>query len=338
MDDLVLVTGASGFIAKHIVLRLLQEGWRVRGTVRGQERADEVRSVVEVHGGDSSRLEFAFADLSSGEGWFQAAGGCRYLVHTASPFPLIPPCDADGLVSLAKRGTEYVLRAAARAGTERAVVTSSVAAVLYGHPAGRASSFAEADWTNTKARAVSSYARSKTLAEKAAWDVARETGLSLSTINPGLVFGPVLDKRLGTSAELVALLLRGRVPALPDIAFPTVDVRDVATAHVRALTVPVTGRRFLLAAPDELTLPGVAAALSEAYPDRRAKLPRHRIPASLLRMVGRFSPGVAMLADDIGRAKTVDTTPARELLGLDFIPARTAALDLAESLLRNGCV
>ncbi|WP_294646159.1 NAD-dependent epimerase/dehydratase family protein [uncultured Aureimonas sp.] len=336
--DRVLVTGASGFIAKHIVLALLAEQFDVRGTVRGGGRADEVRAVVRSVGSDPERCEFVEADLGSDAGWAEAVAGCRYVLHTASPFPLVQPRRPDRLVELARQGTDTVLRAAARAGAERAVVTSSVAAVFYGYPRDRTRPFDERDFTDLTSRAVSPYARSKTVAELAAWEVSRETGLPLSTINPGLVLGPVLDSRLGTSAQLIASMMKGRLPLLPDIAIPSVDVRDVARAHVLAMLAPEAGRRFLLAAPETPSLLQLAAYLAEAFPDRSRRLPRHRLPSALVRLGALISPGAAMLADDLGRAKAVDTSPARERLGIQFIPAREAVVTLGESLARHGCV
>lgn len=336
--DRVLVTGASGFIAKHIVLELLRCGFDVRGTVRSRERADEVRSVVLAAGEDVGRCKFLEADLSSDRGWDAAVSGCRFVLHTASPFPLVQPRRPEPLVALARDGTASVLHASARAGVDRAVVTSSVAAVFYGHPRDRVRPFDEADFTNLASAAVSPYARSKTVAEFAAWDVARETGLALCTVNPGLVLGPVLDPRLGTSAQLVASMMKGRIPLLPDMAIPSVDVRDVARAHVAAMLAPEAGRRFLLAASQTPTLLQLAGFLAEAFPDRRRRLPRHRLPSVVVRLGAQFSPGAAMLADDLGRSKAVDTAPARDVLGLSFIPARDAVVALGESLLRHGCV
>lgn len=336
--DKVLVTGASGFIAKHVVLELLSEGFEVRGSVRNAERADEVRRVVAASGHDPARCEFVETDLESGAGWDAAATGCRYVLHTASPFPLLSPGRGEALVATARKGTDFVLRAAARADVERAVVTSSVAAIAYGHPSSRTEPFGEADVTNVESRSVSSYARSKTLAERTAWDVSGETGLPISTINPGLVLGPLLDGRQGSSAKIVSMMLRGWIPFLPDIVVPAVDVRDVATAHVRALVAQQVGRRFLMTAPDTPSLPDMAAILADAFPDRRWRIPRRILPSSVLRLAGALSPGVAMLAEGAGRSKPMDTSPAREILSIEFIPARDAVVATAESLLRHRVV
>lgn len=336
--DRVLVTGASGFIAKHIVVELLRHGFDVRGSVRNDQRAEEVRRAVRASGEDADRCEFAGADLGSGEGWLAAATGCRYVLHTASPFPLVTSRQGRSLVATARKGTDFVLRAGARAGVERAIVTSSIAAILYGHEAMRMHPFGEGDFTNLKSRAVSSYARSKTEAELLAWDLSRETGLPVSTINPGLVLGPLLDARQGSSSKIVGLVLSGRVPLLPNIAIPTVDVRDVATAHVRAMVAPEAGRRFIVAAPDVYSVPELADILAEAFPDRARKIPRRKLPDAVLRAAGIVSPSVAMLIARTGRATSLDTAPARDILGLDFIPAKDAVVAMADSLVRNGCV
>ncbi len=336
--DKVLVTGASGFIAKHVVVELLRSGFVVRGSVRSASRADEVRAAVRAAGEDPSLCEFIEADLGSGAGWDQAAAGCRFVLHTASPFPLFRGGGDRALVETARGGTDVVLRAAAREGVERAVVTSSIAAVVYGHSPLRREPFGEGDFTNLQSRAVSAYARSKTIAELHAWEVARETGLAISTINPGLVLGPLLDARMGSSAKIIHLMLSGRIPLLPDLTFPAVDVRDVARGHALALTVPDVGRRFILAAPEALSLPEMADVLADTFPERRKAIPRRRLPSFALRAAGLVSSGAAMLAADTDRPKRLDTRPAQDSLGLRFIPVREALVALGHSLLRHRCI
>lgn len=245
--ELVLLTGVSGFIAKHVALKLLNAGYTVRGTLRRMDRSDEVRAALAPylteHAGE---LTFVQADLESDAGWADALQGITALVHTASPFPCAQPKDAATVIRPAVEGTERVLKAAAVAGVTRVVLTSSTVAVL--NEAKPDTLQDEADWCDIHLPTTTPYAKSKTLAERAAWEIAKARGLRLSTINPGLVFGPPLDEHYGTSLALVERILKGRDPMLPPTGLPVVDVRDVAEMHLRALQRPETeGRRYIAA-------------------------------------------------------------------------------------------
>jgi nucleoside-diphosphate-sugar epimerase len=190
----VLVTGGSGFIGSHAILQLLAAGHQVRTTVRSMKREADVRAMLKEGGTDANdRLTFAVADLEKDGGWPEAMAGCEYVLHVASPFPKNVPKHEDELIVPAREGTLRVLRAARDAGVKRVVLTSSFAAIGYGHPRQEAP-FDEKVWTNTESRGTTAYVKSKTLAERAAWDfIAKEGGsLELSVINPVGVFGPVL--------------------------------------------------------------------------------------------------------------------------------------------------
>lgn len=245
IDKPILITGISGFIAKQCALELLTHGYAVRGTVRRMAKADEVRATLATYC-DTTKLTSVEADLLSDTGWAAAMEGVGGVLHVASPFPTGEPRDPDELLRPAVDGTLRVLRAAVAAGVPRVVQTSSMAAVMAGHPHARTKPFDEEDWTDTDTPGVTTYYRSKTLAEKAARDFVKSAGGSLhfSTVNPGLVLGPVLDNDIGTSAEVIQMFLRGKYPGTPRIYFTVVDVRDVAKMHRLALesTEPSGGR------------------------------------------------------------------------------------------------
>lgn len=330
---LVVLTGASGFIAKHIARQLLEGGYRVRATLRSPQRAEEVRAAVlpglAPDAGD--RLSFARADLLSDAGWPEAMAGAQALVHTASPFPADQPRDPHDLLRPAIEGTRRALGAAAGAGVPRAVVTSSVAAVV--HP-GPPEVQDESDWLDPDAPGTAPYDASKALAERAAWDLARDRGLALTAINPSVVLGPLLDDGSGTSVALVRRLLRGGDPLVPRINFSVVDVRDVARAHVRALATPASAGERVIAAAGYLPLPAMARVLKTAYPDRR--IPTTPAPDWLLRALAPVLPQVRDAVPYLGRRDLVSNAKARALLGLDFIPPEEALLATAESLIARG--
>src|SRR5579872_4819373 len=260
----VLVTGGSGFIGSHTILQLLAAGHRVRTTVRNLQREDDVRAMLRRGGvAPVERLSFIGADLEKDMGWAEAVDGCEYVLHVASPFPETVPKHEDELIVPAREGALRLLRAARDAGVKRVVLTSSFAAVGYGQ-APRQTPFDETSWTDPQGDDVRPYVKSKTLAERAAWDfVAREGGdLELSVVNPVGVFGPVLGPELSTSILLVQRLMDGALPGCPRLYFGVVDVRDVADLHVRAMTHPgAKGERFLAVAGDFMSILDIAQVL-----------------------------------------------------------------------------
>ena len=330
--DRVLVTGASGFIAKHIVLQLLEEGYAVRGTVRSTEAQASVISSIGGQGVSTGRFDLVRADLTRDEGWDAAMDGCRFVVHTASPFPASLPKDKFALVPIAQGGAVRVLGAATRAGVERVVMTSSVAAVYYGHAPSEGRIFGEADFSDTGADSISAYAVSKTMAELAAWEAVAGQALELSVINPALVLGPLLDRSFGTSAGLVRSMMRGRLPLIPDIAFGIVDVRDVALAHVRAMTAPeAAGRRFILSG-GLLSLSDIARIIRAAYPALSWKLPLATLPKWVIIAAAIGSSSAAQILPEVGPLKHLDVDPAKTILRVVFRSPETAVEALAASL------
>ncbi|KQT60246.1 MULTISPECIES: NAD-dependent epimerase/dehydratase family protein [unclassified Aureimonas] len=336
--DRVLVTGVSGFIAKHVAGLLLDSGFAVRGTVRSRDRADEARAVLIDGARDPSGLEIVDADLDRDDGWDEAMRCVRYVLHTASPFPAGTPRDRHALVPTAKGGALRVVAAADRAGVERLVLTSSVAAVYYGHEGRLDPRYTEANVSNVESPSISAYAISKTLAERAAWDAVSDSRLELATVNPALVLGPLADQRVGSSISLLRMMMQGRLPVVPDVNIGIVDVRDVAEAHLRAMLVPeAAGRRFLLSAGSR-SLREIGRAVAKDFPDFRRRMPRATIPDGLVRIAARFVPLAASVAPELGVTKILDTTPAEELLGLRFHSPEEAIRATGEDLIRFGLV
>ncbi|KTQ96682.1 dihydrofolate synthase [Aureimonas ureilytica] len=334
----ILVTGCTGFIAKHIVVELVRRGAKVRGTLRDPSRAIQIHRILRNEGLPIEAFSSVTADLREDAGWADAVRGCRFVMHTASPFPAYQPRSKFALVPAARGGTVRVLEGAENAGVERVVLTSSIASIYYGHDGSPGHVFGEGDWSRVESDSISPYAVSKTEAERAAWNVLEGSATQLVAINPSLVFGPLLDARPGTSASLIRLMMGGRLPAFPRMGFGVVDVRDVAQAHVAALTVPdAAGRRFVLNGGN-LTLSDIVAILTETYPDLARRLPRREVPDGLIRFAARLSSRVRMLAAELGPAKQLDAGPARSVLGLSFRSPEEAVRSLADSLFREGLV
>lgn len=339
IGKLVLITGISGFIAKHCAVEMLRAGYRVRGTVRNLAKADEVRATLAKHC-DVSGLEFAAADLSSDKGWDEAAKGVYGVLHVASPFPMGDPKDAEELIRPAVDGTLRVLRAAVKAGTERFVQTSSTASIAYGHPNDRKAAFTEDDWTVLDGPAVSFYAKSKTMAERAARDFIKGEGKSLhyASVNPGFVLGPLLDKDAGTSAEAVGMFLKGKYPGVPKLSFPVVDVRDIAKMHRLALeTSEPSGGRYLGASGSAWFMDMMRPIKAQLGPAAR-KVPSWELPNFLVKFIGIFDAAARSIVDDLGHEVRVDNSKTRKALGMDFIPVTESAPAMAKSLVEFGLV
>ena len=290
----VLVTGGTGFIGSHAIVQLLEAGYRVRTTVRNLSRADDVRALAAAGAASSGlkipteTIEVVAADLLSDDGWAEAVADCTYVLHVASPFPVTQPKDENELIIPAREGALRVLRAARDAGVARVVLTSSFAAVGYS-PKTHDGDYTEADWTDPSTPGITAYVKSKTLSERAAWDfVAREgKSLELAVVNPVGVFGPAWGSDLSTSVELMRLMLTGGVPVIPPISTSIVDVRDVASLHLLAMTHPAAaGERFLAVAGPPMTFAELGDAV--ARPPRRRRAPSCRPARSHPRWCGSW--------------------------------------------------
>jgi len=335
----VLVTGGSGFIGSHAIIQLLAAGHQVRTTVRSMKREADVRALLKEGGTDAGdRLTFAVADLEKDGGWPEAMAGCDYVLHVASPFPSNVPKHEDELIVPAREGTLRVLRAARDAGVKRVVLTSSFAAIGYGHPR-QDTPFDEKTWTNVDKPGTTAYVKSKTLAERAAWDFIQKEGgsLELSVVNPTGVFGPVLGADYSTSTDLIRRMLDGQMPGCPKMRFGVVDVRDVVDLHIRAMTDPAAkGERFLCVAGDFLPVSGIAQALKDRMGAAAKRVTTRELPDFAVRFAALLDPTVKQIVPELGTNKNGTNEKARRVLGWNPRSSADALVATAESLIRLG--
>ena len=337
--SLVLVTGGSGFIGSHCILQLLEAGHQVRTTVRNLERETDVRAMLKQGGAKSlDHLSFVAADLEKDDGWAEAVKGCDYVLHVASPFPPSVPKHEDELIVPAREGTLRVLRAARDAGVKRVVVTSSYAAIGYGQGV-KDTPFDETNWTNVDGEGVTPYVKSKTLAERAAWDFIEKEGgdLELSVVNPVGVFGPVLSSDYSTSILLVQRFLDGMMPGCPKMYFGIVDVRDVADLHLRAMTDPAAkGERFLCVTGDFMSVLEIAQVLKERMGPAARRVKLRELPNWLVKLVSMRDPAVKQIVPELGKRRNGTNAKAKKLLGWNPRSREDSLVATAESLVELG--
>lgn len=338
MPRTILVTGATGYIAKHIVAGLLNRGHSVVGSARSVERDAEMRSALEPALDEKSALErfqTKALDLTSDVGWADAMSGVDAVIHTASPFPLASPKDENEVIRPAVDGVRRMMTAASNAGIRRIVLTSSSGAITVKDAPGSGAAFDEDDWTDLNHPAATPYFKSKTLAERAAWDFATDhPEMALTVINPCFVVGPPLDASFGTSIRVIERLLKGKDPMLPRFGFPTVDVRDVAEAHIRALDTPEAEGERILVGDRFLWFLDLAQAIEAALPDRR--IVTREAPNFVIRTLALFDREVRTIVPILGRREDVTNSKARRILGLEFRNALAAAGETARWLDKNG--
>ena len=335
MTDTVLVTGATGFIAKHVIAELLRQGYKVRATARDPARSgDGVRRAISRAGIDAGGVEMVAADLTRDDGWDDAVTGCRYVLHVASPFPITQPADPNEVVGPAREGTLRVLQAAERAGVARVVLTSSTVAIMYTSARAPGHIYTEADWTDPARSDITPYIMSKTLAEQAAWEFvhARPGAPQLAVVNPAFVQGPALDPDLSTSLEVIHLMGKGAYPAAPRVEFPVVDVRDVAELHVKAMThTEAAGERFL-AAHGSQSLMGIGRLVAQALPDLRRKVPKFEMPDLMVRTLALADKRLRTVLPELGVVRHCSNEKARKVLGHTFRAPDEAVMVAARSL------
>jgi nucleoside-diphosphate-sugar epimerase len=335
----VLVTGGSGFIGSHCIIQLLAAGHQVRTTVRNLKREGDVRGLLKQGGAEpGDRLSFFAADLEKDAGWAEAVAGCEFVLHVASPLPQTVPKDENELIVPAREGALRVLRAARDAGVKRVVMTSSFAAIGYGH-APQTTPFDESDWTDPNGPGVQPYPKSKTLAERAAWDfIAREGGaLELATVNPVAVFGPVLSADYSASILLVQRLMDGAIPGCPRIYFGAVDVRDVADLHLRAMTnAAAKGERFLAVSGDFMSMLEIATVLRARLGAAAKRVPTRELPDWFVRVYAMIDPAAKQVLPELGKKKNATSAKAQRVLGWTPRSREDAIAATGESLIALG--
>lgn len=340
MKQKVLLTGVSGFVGSHTAIQLLEKGYYVTGTLRDMKRADEIRQIITKHTAHIDNLTFAEAELSDEKTWLELSRGVDYIQHIASPFPRVLPKNDDELIIPARAGVLNILKAASVNKVKRVVLTSSSGAVLYGKEKGKESgTFDETVWTDaTNLKDTLPYFRSKTIAERAAWDFIKnhKSGLELATVLPGAILGPVLESDFGTSANIVLKMLDGSIPALPNIGFDMVDVRSIANLLILAMEDPNAANERFIGSAGFLSFKDVSAILRDKYPGR--KIPKLILPDFLTRIFALFDKTLQPVLLDLGKERIPDTTKAKRLLHWHPIDNKEAVLSCAESLIGLGLV
>lgn len=339
-NETVLVTGGSGFVGSYCILQLLKEGYTVRTTIRSLEKINVLKEMLLAGGGEQlQHLTFFEADLTSNNGWDKAVSGCDYVLHVASPFPSNEPKDADEIIKPARDGALRVLRAALAAKVKRVVLTSSFAAIGYSiNPKNHV--FTENDWTDADKK-LPAYIRSKTIAERAAWDFVKNNAGSMEmvVINPVGIFGPVLGKTYSSSIGLIKQLLSGTMPGTPQISFGIVDVRDVADIHIKAMkNASASGQRFLATSDGQISFPGIARLLKADKNLPADKVPSKILPNWLVRIAAWFKPELRSIVPQLGIVKTISNEKAKSVLNWVPRSKETTIIETAESLMKYNLV
>jgi len=340
VKDTVLVTGGSGFIAVYCIIQLLNEGYAVRTTVRSDAKEQLTRDMLRAAGVDpGDRLSFVRADLSSDDGWKEATQGCRFVIHGASPTPNTMTGAEENWIAPARDGMLRVLRAAKEAGVQRVVLTSAFGTISYGHKKKLGRPFNEEDWTDTTSD-IPPYQKSKTLAEKAAWDYVTNEGkgLELATVHPVAVLGPVLATDFSHSITIIQRMMNG-LPRIPKVNSGFVDVRDVADLHWRAMTMPAaSGQRFLAISGHSHWFIDLARMLKKRLGKRARKVSTRELPNWIVRLAALRDPNMRMMAAQVGKVMDASGAKAEQLLGWKPRPVEDSLVDTAESLIRFGVV
>ena len=337
--ELVLVTGATGYIATHIVQQLLQAGYRVRGTVRSLKNEEKVKPLYELCPEANDKLELVECDLLDENCWDDAVKDCVYVLHTASPVPNANPKDEDEVIKPAVDGTMFVLRACQKAGTvKRIVLTSSIAAIIHKKNSEN-KLFTEKDWTELHDPTITVYSKSKTLAERAAWNFIKQTEeMELVTINPSYVLGPTICGGYASIMEITKRLLNAEMPLLPNLSFPICDVRDVAEAHIKAITIPeAAGHRHIID-NETLWFYEIAKIIDKEFRPQGYKIPTKTAPNFLMHIIGLFDGTVKFLLPNLGNKSETDNSRLKSVLGINPIPVQKSILDMCYSMIETGRV
>ena len=340
MINKVLLTGISGWIAKHTAIELLNAGYEVLGTIRNKNLVDQTKQTISKYA-STEKLSFVELDLLKDDGWNEAAKGCRYIFHVASPFPMKVSSNRENLLPVAVDGTLRVLNAGLNAGVEQIIKTSSIVAMFRKPNRTNPYTFGENDWSDENwIEGVSDYFLSKTKAEKAAWRLMESKGLKnkLTTINPGGVFGDALDKKGGTSIEYIRQFMKGKFPGAPKFAVLISDVKDIAKAHVACIGNNKVGGRRLIVGKDVKRLVELSQLIAEAMPEYKKKLPTKELPNLMVKLMSYIDSSAKTMIPDLGIMMQTDTSYAEEILGFKFKPAKGCISENARSVVRLGLV
>ena len=340
MNNKVLLTGISGWIAKHTAIELLNAGYEVLGTIRNKNLVDQTKQTISKYA-STEKLSFVELDLLKDDGWNEAAKGCRYIFHIASPFPMKVSSNRENLLPVAVDGTLRVLNAGLNAGVEQIIKTSSIVAMFRKPNRTNPYTFGENDWSDENwIEGVSDYFLSKTKAEKAAWRLMESKGLKnkLTTINPGGVFGDALDKKGGTSIEYIRQFMKGKFPGAPKFAVLISDVKDIAKAHVACIGNNKVGGRRLIVGKDVKRLVELSQLIAEAMPEYKKKLPTKELPNLMVKLISYIDSSAKTMIPDLGIMMQTDTSYAEEILGFKFKPAKGCISENARSVVRLGLV
>lgn len=340
----ILVTGGSGYVASHLILQLLGAGHTVRTSIRTPDREEHVRESLRNAGldaGAQDRLSFFVADLMKDDNWAKAMQGCIYVHHVASPFPSSMPKDEDDIIRPAREGTLRILKIARDSGVKRVIVTSSFAAIGYGYE--ELPVFTEENWSILDGKIpVPAYHKSKTLAEKAAWDFIERDGgeLELTVLNPTGIFGPILSSDFSSSISIIQAMMTGNTPGCPHVSFGVVDVRDLADLHIRAMTSKeARGQRFIATCDNgPVALIDIANMIRKNRPEFAQKLPSRTLPNIVVRIVALFRPSLRLILPELGVDKQIRNDKAKKVLGWKPRSIEECILDTADSLVRHGIV
>ena len=326
MKERVLLTGITGYVGQHCAAELLRQGFEVVGTIRSRSKADATKAALaKVTATDN--LTFAEADLLSDSGWNEAMKGCTFVMHVASPFAMAEPKNENEMIAPAVEGTKRVIAAAQRAAVKRLVLTSTTFAVIAGKETGK---YGPDSWSDVNAK-IGTYAKSKTLAERAAWEASRGGTMELVVINPGAVFGPSLGANLeGQSVAMMTNMIAGKLPMIPDVAMGMIDVRDVARLHITALTAPgVAGKRFIAASAEPVEMAHIARVLREAG---YTKAPTRKAPTVAIKIMSLFDRQARGMLPSLGRKAAFDNRSTFDILGWQQTPIDTSFREMASAI------
>ena len=340
MTDKVLLTGVSGWIAKHTAIELLNAGYEVLGTVRNNTLIEQTKETISKHA-PIDNLSFVELDLLKDDGWNEAAQGCKYIMHLASPFPYKVSNNRDSLLAPAVDGTLRVINAGVNANVEQIIKTSSIVAMFRKPNRSNPYTFGENDWTDENwTKGVTDYFLSKTKAERFAWELMESKGLKkkFTTICPGGVFGDALDKKGGTSIEYVRQFLKGKFPAAPKWGVLISDVKDIAKAHVACIGNTKVGGRRLIVGKEVKKLIELSQIMAEAMPEYAKKLPKKELPNFMVKLFSYLDSSAKTMIPDLEIVMQTDTSYAEDLLGLKFNPAKGCISETAKSVVRLGLV